>query len=516
MTVLRLLASLLVLALCVQGAGPGLGQETPAPQAASGADAPAEAPPGTDPATEEAGEEAAPPAYPPQLDSVDIPLRELALRVIPLTVAQLQALADAWQQNVQALTTELVDAQVALLGTAESPAASRRDATAAPDATALQDRTIARNAAFERYTVVVDGLETKGGDEALVASYRAYRAAILLDETRAATWQDLAGDAVTWALSPEGGLRLAVQAAVILAALLALFTVARVIRGLARRWFGRVPNLSKLLQAFLAMVVYWIVIAIGLMIVLSALGVDITPLFAVVGGASFIIAFAMQETLGNLAAGLMIMINRPFDEGDYVSVAGTSGTVQSVSIVSTIVTTPDNQVIVIPNGKVWGDVITNVTASATRRVDLTFGIGYGDSMEVAQDVLTKVVMAHRLVLSEPAPMIRVNALSASSVDIVVRPWVRASDYWTVYWDLTRQAKEALDAAGITIPYPQTDMHLHMPPGAAALLGGAAAQAAREPAPEAAPEPKRENVGLVEGSPAEGIPEPDDQAEAERG
>jgi small conductance mechanosensitive channel len=114
------------------------------------------------------------------------------------------------------------------------------------------------------------------------------------------------------------------------------------------------------------------------MIVLAALGVNITPLFALVGGASFIAAFALQDTLGNLAAGLMIMINRPFDEGDYVSVAGVGGTVSHVSVVSTTVTTPDDQVIVIPNSKVWGDVITNVTASDMRRVDLTFGIGYDE------------------------------------------------------------------------------------------------------------------------------------------
>jgi small conductance mechanosensitive channel len=216
-------------------------------------------------------------------------------------------------------------------------------------------------------------------------------------------------------------------------------------------------SLSRLLQGFLTTVVYWLTIAFGLMIVLAALGVNITPLFALVGGASFIIAFAMQETLGNLAAGLMIMIYRPFDEGDYVSVAGVSGTVQRVSAVSTTVTTPDNQVIVVPNSKVWGDVITNVTASETRRVDLVFGIGYDDSIEVAQKTFEEIVAAHPCVLSDPPPLIRVNALSDSSVDFVVRPWVNATDYWTVYWDLTRQMKEVFDEKGLTLPYPQTVM-----------------------------------------------------------
>jgi small conductance mechanosensitive channel len=197
------------------------------------------------------------------------------------------------------------------------------------------------------------------------------------------------------------------------------------------------------------------------MIVLAALGVNITPLFALVGGASFIIAFAMQETLSNLAAGLMIMINRPFDEGDYVQVAGLGGTVRHVSIVSTTVTTPDNQVIVIPNSKVWGDVITNVTASDTRRVDLVFGIGYGDSIEQAQKVLEEVVAQHPLILKEPAPVIRVSELADSSVNFIVRPWTKTSDYWSVYWDLQRAVKEAFDANDISIPFPQTDMHLHV-------------------------------------------------------
>jgi len=264
---------------------------------------------------------------------------------------------------------------------------------------------------------------------------------------------------LSWLVSPEGGVQVGIRIAIIVASFLGLLIVARIVRGWARRTFERVPNLSKLLRGFLAMMAYWLTLAFGLLIVLAALGVNITPLFALVGGASFIIAFALQDTLGNLAAGLMIMINRPFDEGDYVSVAGVGGTLKDVSVVSTTVVTPDNQVIVIPNSKVWGDVITNVTASDTRRVDLVFGIGYDDSIEEAQAVLEEVVAHHPAVLPEPAPVIRVNALSDSSVDFVVRPWVRSEDYWSTYWDLTRQVKEAFDARGISIPYPQTEMRI---------------------------------------------------------
>ena len=153
------------------------------------------------------------------------------------------------------------------------------------------------------------------------------------------------------------------------------------------------------------------------------------------------------------------MINRPFDEGDYVVVGGTGGTVRSVSIMATTVTTGDNQVIVIPNKSVWGNVITNVTASDTRRVDRVFGISYNDSIPDALRVIEETVKAHPLVLTDPEPLIRVHELAASSVNFICRPWTKTSDYWSVYWDLTHRMKEAFEEAAITIPYPQQDIHI---------------------------------------------------------
>lgn len=388
---------------------------------------------------------------------------ELAIRSLPLTAAEMGQLAQAWQNMAKGMTKAVVEEQLAVL------AKETAGETEVPRERLTQLIEL-RNNAFENLSTVVDGLEAKGGDAAEVAQFRAYRAAIHVDETQRADWRTLLAQGANWATDEDGGIKLALRIAVIVGSLLALLIIARAVRGVARRGLSRVPDLSKLLQAFIVMVIYWLTIAFGLMIVLSALGIDVTPLFALVGGASFIIAFAMQDTLGNLAAGLMIMINRPFDEGDYVTVAGTGGTVQSVSIVSTTVVTPDNQVIVIPNSKVWGDVITNVTASDTRRVDLTFGIGYGDSIEQAQEVLEKVVAEHPLILDDPAPVVRVNALGASSVDFICRPWTKVDDYWTVYWDLTRQVKEAFDREGISIPFPQADMHVHMAAPAALPFG----------------------------------------------
>jgi small conductance mechanosensitive channel len=177
------------------------------------------------------------------------------------------------------------------------------------------------------------------------------------------------------------------------------------------------------------------------------------------GGASFILGFAMQETLGNLASGLMIMVLKPFDTGDYIHVAGTSGTVDDMSVVSTTIRTVDNQVITVPNSKIWGDVITNVNASDTRRVDMVFGIGYGDSADHAISVLRELVDQEKLILDDPATDIFVGELGDSSVNIFVRPWTKSEDYWTVYWSLMAKAKERFDEEGISIPFPQRDVHL---------------------------------------------------------
>lgn len=452
---LRLLLSFVAIVIVLSaGAVWAQNTDTDQPQGASNASAEAIS---SEPAADAASAEDASPAYPAGLDDPAIDFAELTMRIIPLTVDQLGALADAWQDIVAEQTQAVVDETLRLSKLPEDQKEAGREQ--------VVELTERRDDGFDRFTAVVSNLAKKGGDEAAIATYRAYRASIIVQEKQQADWQTLLKEAANWAVARDGGIQLGLRILVIGGSLLGLLIVARIVRAYAGRVFRHVPNISKLLQGFLAMAVYWITIAVGLMIVLSALGVDITPLFAVFGGGAFIVAFAMQETLGNLAAGLMIMINRPFDEGDYVSIAGLGGTVKHVSIVSTEIITPDNQVIVIPNSKVWGDVITNVTASDTRRVDMIFGIGYGDSIEAAQSVLEEVVAAHPLVLEDPAPVIRVNELADSAVNFIVRPWTKTSDYWTVYWDLHRAVKEAFDDRGISIPFPQTDMHLHVAGGA---------------------------------------------------
>ena len=191
----------------------------------------------------------------------------------------------------------------------------------------------------------------------------------------------------------------------------------------------------------------------------SQLGIQLGPLLAGLGVAGFIIGFALQDTLSNFASGMMILIYRPFDVGDLIEAGGVTGKVSEMSLVSTTVLTVDNQKLVVPNNKIWGDVIRNVTAQKMRRIDMTFGIGYSDDIAHAERVLAEIVQCEERVLADPEPVIRLHTLGESSVDFVVRPWVRTADYWEVYWDITRKVKERFDAEGISIPFPQRDVHL---------------------------------------------------------
>jgi small conductance mechanosensitive channel len=217
---------------------------------------------------------------------------------------------------------------------------------------------------------------------------------------------------------------------------------------------------SQLLRRMALMVVRNAIIVIGILIALAQIGISLGPLLAGLGVVGFIVGFALQDTLSNFASGMMILIYRPFDVDDYVEAAGISGLVSNMSLVNTTILTFDNQTIVVPNNKIWGDVIRNVTAQKLRRVDLVFGISYDDDIPQAEKVLREIVEAHEAVLDEPATNIKLHELGDSSVNFIVRPWVRTEDYWETYWSITRAVKLRFDEEGISIPYPQRDVHLH--------------------------------------------------------
>ena len=211
---------------------------------------------------------------------------------------------------------------------------------------------------------------------------------------------------------------------------------------------------------FLSNVVYAILLIAVILAALDTLGLPVTSLVAVVGAAGLAVGLALKDSLGNFASGVMLVMFRPFSKGDFVEVAGVAGTVNEVRIFSTILTTPDNKQIIIPNGQVAADTITNYSANDQRRVDIIFGVGYDDDLKVAREVLTRLCTEHPKVLDDPETKIFVMNLGDSSVDFAVRPWAKTEDYWTVYSDLLEQGKVELEAAGCNIPYPQTDVHLH--------------------------------------------------------
>lgn len=219
-------------------------------------------------------------------------------------------------------------------------------------------------------------------------------------------------------------------------------------------------DLSDLLKNMLVSISGGAVMATGILMALSQIGISLAPMLAGLGVAGFIIGFALQDSLGNFAAGAMILIYRPYDVDDFVEVTGASGLVKKMNLVSTTIVTFDNQTLVVPNSKIWGDVIKNVTAQKVRRVDLVFGIGYGDDIEHAERVLHEIVLANDKVLKQPEPNIRLHTLADSSVNFVVRPWTKTDDYWDVYWEITREVKVRFDREGISIPFPQSDVHLY--------------------------------------------------------
>ncbi|MBN2316645.1 MAG: mechanosensitive ion channel [Sedimentisphaerales bacterium] len=209
-----------------------------------------------------------------------------------------------------------------------------------------------------------------------------------------------------------------------------------------------VENLS-----YIAMLVFVIIAA------MNKLGVDTASFAVVVGAAGLAIGFALQGSLANFAAGVMLIIFKPFKVGDFVELAGQKGTVKEIQIFNTILNSPDNVRIVVPNGQVTSSNIMNYTVNGTRRVDLVVGVSYNDDLKKAKKVIEEVLAGENRILAEPATTVAVSELADSSVNIVVRPWVKTADYWDVYFNITEGVKIALDKNGITIPYPQMDVHM---------------------------------------------------------
>ena len=235
--------------------------------------------------------------------------------------------------------------------------------------------------------------------------------------------------------------------------------IAMALTKLTRRAMEK-AKVDTMLARFIGNLVYVALLTFVALAAINQLGVQTTSFIAVIGAAGLAIGLALQGSLANLAAGLLIILFRPYKVGDYIEGGGVAGTAEEVQIFTTILKTPDNKTIIVPNAQIMGGTITNYSARAERRIDLVVGVGYDADLDKTRQVLTAILNEEPRVLKEPAPLIGVVELADSSVNLVVRPWVKTEDYWPVYFDLNERIKKRFDAEGITIPFPQRDVHIY--------------------------------------------------------
>lgn len=266
------------------------------------------------------------------------------------------------------------------------------------------------------------------------------------------------------------GVAYAMDMAIAAATLFIGMYVIRFISAAAAKAFTRNGKKRTLISDFASSVVSKGCWAILIIMVLGRLGVNVAPLIAGLGVTGFILGFAFQESLGNLASGLMIALNDPFKVGDFVEIAGKSGTILEVNMMATVLATPDNKKIVVPNKSVWGGAIVNYAALGKRRVDIDVGIAYGENIQRAVDIAAAAVRTVPGVLDEPAPRIEPVSFDDSAVTLCVRPWCAAADYWSVHAATLKAVKDAFERASISIPFPQLDIHVE-----GGLAGGTLAQ-----------------------------------------
>lgn len=386
-----------------------------------------------------------------------IPINQLRILIKPLTLEEVEREAQDWLKILYEQAQQIARKQLTAQG-------EQGDANFDPDAKTqaleeLTDMKLAQTKLMERIEVVLESMKAKGGDTAKLEAYVAAQRGVNLDTSDTeATWAAIRG----WLKSDEGGLKWFWKLVNFAVILITSMMLTGLISRLVNRWLKTSSRLSQLAGDLIARSIRNVLLLLGLLVAITALGVDVAPLLAAMGATGFIIGFALQGTLSNFASGMMILLNRPFDVGDVVKAGGVSGTVSAMNLVSTTFLTFDNQKIIVPNNEIWDNVITNVTARDTRRVDLVFSVGYEDDLRRVESILEDVVQNHPQILAEPAATIKVHELADSSVNFICRPWARSEDYWPVYWDVIRSVKERFEEAGIANPYPRRNVQLHEP------------------------------------------------------
>lgn len=263
-------------------------------------------------------------------------------------------------------------------------------------------------------------------------------------------------------ISPEELLKLVVEygGKLLLAVavlIIGLIVIKAMTKGLVK--LMKRSNLDDTLIPFLKNIVNIILKALLIISVMGMVGIEMTSFIAILGAAGLAIGLALQGTLQNFAGGVMILIFKPFKVGDYIEAQGFAGSVKEIQIFNTILTTPDNSLVIIPNSPLSTNAMKNVTSLETRRIDFSFGIGYGDDIDKSKTLLMKLAESNKLVLKDPQAMVVVEALADSSVNLKLRVWTKTADYWDLYFGMTETVKKEFDKAGISIPYPQQDVHI---------------------------------------------------------
>ena len=244
---------------------------------------------------------------------------------------------------------------------------------------------------------------------------------------------------------------------------LVIFIVGKWIARIAQNMLEKIlrkREIDEVLVDFLGTITFALVMVIAVVAAFDTLGIPATSFMAIIGAAGLAIGLALKDSLSNFASGVMLVLFRPFTKGDFIEAGGITGTVDEIRLVATTLTTPDNKLITVPNSMMYTNAIINYSAKDTRRLDMVFGVGYDDDLKVTADVLKKICAEHPKVLKEPATNVFISNLGDSSVDFGVRPWVNSDDYWGVRAEILKAAKLELEAAGLSIPYPQTDVHFH--------------------------------------------------------
>lgn len=372
-----------------------------------------------------------------------VPLDELRAEVRPLRVGELENRIAFWMEAYQEAVAE----------------SARLGREGAAQAGALAQAMGRKAALAERLDVVLNSYEAKGGD---AAEFRRFLAATSQIDVDFFDPQAVGAFLRTWAVAPEGGIKVALNILWFALIIVATWFVSVLVAGAVRTSVRRLPRASSLLQDFLVGGAKRIVLLIGIVMAVSYLGVNVTPLVAAIGAAGLVIGLALQGTLSNFASGILILVYRPYDVGDVIEGGGTGGKVEAMNLVSTRIATFDNQVMYVPNNQIWNGVIKNITQRDTRRVDLTVGVAYGSDLAKVEAVVRDVLSKHEMILPEPAPAVKVGSLADNSVNILVRPWAKTADYWDVYWDVTRMIKDRFQDEGIGIPFPQRELTFSNP------------------------------------------------------